>query len=242
MHAFPKVQRPALDDAVEAVTYSRVASLKRFHIWVTSLDLIFDRRPKTGLKVLHKPGSNMTHESPENPLDPRFARFFRSFIIQKIIQSQHCTVQLGCHGNLGMTDALAFCCRLGLALVFILPPFHRASNTSSGHVKHARSSPTARLFKKTWLIFKHCLACVCLPWFLILLAQFGGNCSLKFKEIIIGNSTLARSSREDPSKYLSGERGLCSTRTNTKTTLTNTSLIVFTFNCHIHECLQRKRK
>lgn len=154
MHKFTNFQsRQALSFSewwfcsdLEAVTYSRLVSLKKFHLRVISLDLIFDWTPKTELK----PNSNITHESPEHPPDPRFVRVFHSFIIQKLIQShfpwalggkQRGTVamlQLGCRGNLGVIDAPAFRCRLGNALVFILPPFYGTSNTSSGHVKHAR--------------------------------------------------------------------------------------------------------
>lgn len=111
------------------------------HLWPQTKDWI-------------KPDSNRTHETPENPLEPRFVCFFHSFIIQKLIQShsvwalrgeQHGTVamlQLGCRGNLGVIDAPAFRCRLGNALVFILPPVYGASNTSSGHAKHACPSLT----------------------------------------------------------------------------------------------------
>lgn len=58
-------------------------------------------------------------------------------------------VQLGCRGNLGVIDAPAVRCRLGNALVFVLPPLYGTSNPSPGHAKHARPSLTARLFKKT---------------------------------------------------------------------------------------------
>lgn len=53
-----------------------------------------------------------------------------------------------CRGNLGVIDAPAFHCRLGDAPVFILPPFYRAPNTSSGHSKRARPSLTACPFMK----------------------------------------------------------------------------------------------
>lgn len=115
---------------------------------------------------------------------------------------------LGVRGNLGVIDAPVFHRRPGNAMVFILSPFYRASNTSSSHSNCAHPSLTARLFKrKNWLIFKHCLACVRLPWFLI---QFGGNCFLKFKEIVIGNPAApARSCRQQcalVTKYVPGLR------------------------------------
>lgn len=133
----------ALDDAyscpdlaVEAMTYSRVGSLKRFHVRVTKsgshLGLESQGRIKSSAQTRQVMSLLKPQETPSIPaLFTSFALYCPEINPLPFRVSggpgEGRMGRLPCfrwvRGNLGVIDAPVFHCRLGNAMVFILPPF-----------------------------------------------------------------------------------------------------------------------
>lgn len=91
------------------------------HLWPETKD-----RNKSSAQASRKPQTTLSNPTLYTCFTLLLLRDESSPILRGPSERQHGTVamlQLGCHGNLGVIDAPALCCRLGNVLVFILPPF-----------------------------------------------------------------------------------------------------------------------